>query len=134
MNSVKKTDVFHFWVSIVRESERDRGFLSYLLMAFFKYCCSHLVSGLMQTSLLLFSLALQNKRVEFEGLGIAFCVPISSTLGLLFTFVVVAGAAEIKRKQSHVHGTSTEEYVLPFSRAEHLAMLYVTEIVSTVIH
>lgn len=57
-----------------REGERERAkrFLSYLLMAFFKYCCSHLVSGLMQTSLLLFSLALWNKRVEFEELGIAF--------------------------------------------------------------
>lgn len=33
--------------------------VSYLLMAFFKYCCSHLVSGLMHTSrLLFFSLAL----------------------------------------------------------------------------
>lgn len=31
-------------------------------MAFFRYCCSHLVLGLMQTSLLFFSLALENER------------------------------------------------------------------------
>lgn len=59
---------------LCQHSEREgaKRFLSYLLMAFFKYCCSHLVSGLMQTSLLLFSLALWNKRVEFEELGTAF--------------------------------------------------------------
>lgn len=31
-------------------------------MAFFRYCCSHLVLGLMQTSLLFFNLALENER------------------------------------------------------------------------
>lgn len=41
---------------------RKFSFFSYLLMAFFKYCCSHLVSGLMQTSLLFFSLALQGRN------------------------------------------------------------------------
>lgn len=41
---------------------RESFFLSYLLMAFFKYCFSHLVSGLMQTSLLLLSLALQRRK------------------------------------------------------------------------
>lgn len=40
---------------------------SYLLMAFFRYCCSHLVAGLMQTSLLFFSLALwEDRRVKLS--------------------------------------------------------------------
>lgn len=42
--------------------------LTYLLMAFFRYCCSHLVLGLMQTSLLFFSLALETReRSEWAG-------------------------------------------------------------------
>lgn len=56
-------------VCLHRESEE---YFSYLLMAFFKYCCSHLVSGLMQTSLLFFSLALWEKKEEFEGLDATF--------------------------------------------------------------
>lgn len=38
----------------------------YLFRAFFRYCCSHLVSGLMHTSLLFFSLALEVKSVSFH--------------------------------------------------------------------
>lgn len=43
------------------------SFFSYLLMAFFRYCCSHLVSGLMHTSLLFFSLALQREEIQISA-------------------------------------------------------------------
>lgn len=53
-------------VSLSVQSREPAGF-SYLLMAFFKYCCSHLVSGLMQTSRLLFSLALQERQEGWDS-------------------------------------------------------------------
>lgn len=63
LNSAEKCAVFHFCLCQRRLCLlTEREFFSYLLMAFFKYCCSHLVSGLMQTSLLLFSLALWEKK------------------------------------------------------------------------
>lgn len=55
-----------YWASHTLSMTSSVICATYLLIAFFRYCCSQRISGLTHTSLLVFSLALIRKRKETQ--------------------------------------------------------------------